>query len=80
MVPKHAVITWLAILNKLSILKIGWNVYIYCIWKERNSRLFVQKEESTEQILEHIKTSVRFRLAGLREVVTDTINVSLCNF
>ena len=60
------------------ILKIGWNAYIYCIWKERNSKVFVQTEESAEQILEQIKISVRFRLAGLRDVATNSINISLC--
>ena len=37
-----------------KILKISWNAYIYCIWKERNNRLFVHKEDSIEQVLEHI--------------------------
>ena len=62
------------------ILKIGWNAYIYCISKERNRRVFVQIEESAEQILEQIKISVRFRLSGLRDVATDSTNVSLCSF
>ena len=44
-------------------LEVGWNAYIYQIWKERNSIIFMQKEENAEQILEHIKTSIRFRLA-----------------
>ena len=63
-----------------KILQIGWNAYIYCIWKERNRRVFVQIEESAEQILEQIKISVRFKLSGLRDVATDSINVSLCSF
>ena len=62
-----------------KILKISWNAYIYCIWKERNNRLFVHKEESIEQVLEHIQISVRFRLAGLRDVAVDSVNVSLCS-
>ena len=66
-----------ALISKL--LRIGWNAYMYHIWKERNNRIFVQKEESPEQILEHIKSSVRFRLAGLKRVAADTVNVSLCN-
>ena len=52
-------------------MKVGWNAYIYHIWKERNSRIFMQKEENAEQILEHIKTSIRFRLTGLRRVAAD---------
>ena len=41
----------------------------------------MQTEESAEQILKQIKISVvRFRLAGLRDVVIDSINVSLCSF
>ena len=33
-----------------KILKIGWNAYIYCIWKERNKRVFVQIEECKANI------------------------------
>ena len=62
-----------------KILKIGWNAYIYCIWKERNKRVFVQIEESVKQILEQIKIIIRFRLAGFRDVANDYINVSLCS-
>ena len=57
-----------------KILRIGWNACIYHIWKERNNRIFKQKEESPEQILEYIKVSVRFRFAGLKGVAADTVN------
>ena len=62
-----------------KILMIVWNACIYHIWKERNNRIFKQKKESPEQILEYIKVSIRLRLAGLKSVVVDTVNVSLCN-
>ena len=39
----------------------------------------MQKEESPEQILKHIKSYVRFKLAGLKGVTIDTVNISLCN-
>ena len=39
----------------------------------------MQKEESPKQILEHIKSSIRFKLVGLKGVAADTVNVSLCN-
>ena len=59
------------------ILRIGWNAYIYQIWKERNNRIFKQKEEKEEQILEHIKTAVRYRIAALSHIVVDSVNLSL---
>ena len=59
------------------VLKVGWSAFIYEIWRERNRRIFKQKEENTEHILEHIKTTVRYRLGGLKNVAADTINTSL---
>ena len=47
------------------------------MWRERNNRLFRQKEETKEQILEHVKEAVRHRLAKLKNVAKDPINMSL---
>ena len=61
------------------ILRVGWNAFIYQIWRERNCRIFRNKEETKEQIMEHIKTAIRHRLAGLRHVNPDPINLFLHN-
>ena len=37
-----------------QLLRVGWTAFIYQIWRERNSRVFKQKEEDADQILEHI--------------------------
>ena len=60
-----------------TLLRIGWNAYIYHMWRERNNRLFRQKEETKEQILEHVKEAIRHRLAKLKNVAKDPINMSL---
>ena len=60
-----------------TLLRIGWNAYIYHMWKERNNRLFSQKEETKEQILEHVKETVRHRIAKLKNVAKDPINMFL---
>ena len=60
-------------------LRVGWNAFIYHVWKERNNKIFKQKEENGDQIMEHIKFAVRYRLAGLRKVAIDEVNMSLSN-
>ena len=62
-----------------KVLMINWNAYIYYIWRERNCRLFKHKDETEEQILEHIKISIKHRLAKLRNVAFDSVNISLCS-
>ena len=37
------------------------------------------KEETEEKILEHMKISVKHRLAGLKNVAFDSVNISLCS-
>ena len=59
------------------LLTIGWNALIYQVWRERNNRLFKQKEETTEQIMEKIEDVVRHRTAKLRNVATDAVNMAL---
>ena len=61
------------------VLRVGWNAFIYHVWKERNNRVFKQKEEDGDQIIEHIKFAMRYKLAGLRKVVADEVNMSLSN-
>ena len=60
-----------------TLLRIGWSAYIYHMWKERNNRLFRHKEETKEQILEQVKEAVRHKLAKLKNVAKDPINMSL---
>ena len=59
------------------VLRVGWNAFIYHIWRERNNRIFRNKEETKEQIMEHIKSVIRHRLAGLRCVNPDPVNLLL---
>ena len=61
------------------VLKVGWNAFIYQIWRERNSRIFRNKEETKKQIIEKIKTAVQHRLARLRHVNPDHVNLFLHN-
>ena len=44
------------------------------VWKERNNRIFSQKEETTERILNQIKEVVRLRLAKMKNVEADVVN------
>ena len=61
------------------VLRVGWNAFIYHVWKERNSRVFKQKEQDGDQIMEHVKFAVRYRLARLRKIVFNEVNMSLSN-
>ena len=63
----------------ITCVEVGWNAFIYHVWKERNNRVFKQKEEDGEQVMEYIKFAVRYRLAGLRKVAADEVNISLSN-
>ena len=64
-----------ALLSK--VLRIAWSSFIYHIWKERNGRIFGKMEQTAEQIIDHIKLVVRHRLASLKKVAPDTVNISL---
>ena len=57
-----------------AILKVNWNACIYYVWKERNNRIFFQKEETTERIVEHIKEVVRIILTKMKNVEADDVN------
>ena len=59
------------------VLKVGWNAFIYHVWRERNNRWFKQIEEEKEHIMEKIKEVVRHRTAKLRNVATDLVNMAL---
>ena len=64
-----------ALLSK--VLRIAWSSFIYHIWKKRNGRIFGKMEQTAEQIIDHIKLAVRHRLASLKNVAPDTVNISL---
>ena len=59
------------------LIQIGWNAFIYNKWQERNHRVFRKKEAAKEQIIECIKEAIRYRLARLKRIATDPINISL---
>ena len=50
---------------------------VYFVWKERNYRLYMFREETNVQVLERIKQKIRHRLAGLKNVKVDQVNNSL---
>ena len=60
-----------------TLLRVGWSAFIYHIWKERNCRLFQHKEETTLKILEDIMKVTWYRLAKLKKVEADEINIKL---
>ena len=43
-------------------IKVAWTALIYHVWTERNHRIFAQKEETVEQVLNRIREAIRFRL------------------
>ena len=59
------------------LMRAAWNAYIYHIWRERNRRIFTQKEETGEQVLKHIKHDIRFRLDRMQNVKKDHVNMLL---
>ena len=47
------------------LIRVVWNDYIYRVSRERNVQIFGHKEKTLEQVLCHIRESVRFRLNKL---------------
>ena len=48
------------------LLKVACNAYIYYVQRERNFRVFVQKEKTMEQVMNHIRGAVHFQLEKLK--------------
>ena len=42
-----------------------------------NGRIFGKMEQIVEQIIDHIKLAVRYRLASLKKMAPDIVNISL---
>ena len=59
------------------VLRVGWKAFIYQIWREMNNRILRNKEEIKKQIMEHIKSVIQHKLARLRCVNLDPINLFL---
>ena len=59
------------------LLKVAWTTLIYHVWRERNHRIFSQKEETMEQVMNRIREAIRFRLDKLQNVKADHINTTL---
>ena len=59
------------------LMRIAWSAFIYNIWRERNCRIYAQKSGTEEQILNKIKEVVRYRLAKLKNIQADSVNMFL---
>ena len=59
------------------LLRVAWNAFVYHIWRERNYRIFQQKNETHLKIMEEIIEVIRYRLVRLKKVEADELNVSL---
>ena len=59
------------------LMRIAWSAFIYNIWKERNCKIYAQKFGTEEQILNKIKEVVRYRLAKLKNIKADSVNMFL---
>ena len=60
-----------------TLLRVAWNAFIYHIWREKNCRIFQQKEESNMKILEDIREVMMYRLVKLSKVNADNVNIAL---
>ena len=49
------------------------------MWKEKNNKLFRYKDETKGHILEHVNEAVQHKLAKLKNVAKNPINMSLHN-
>ena len=59
-----------------SLLRVAWKAFIYCVWRERNRRLFGNSTDAS--LHEHIKEIVRIKFAGLRGVTAMPSSRQLC--
>ena len=57
------------------LMRIVWNAFIYNIKRERNCRIYAQKFGTEEQILNKIKEVMRYRLAKLKNIKVDSVNM-----
>ena len=60
-----------------TLLRVGWNAFVYHIWRERNCRIFQQKAETNMKILEDIREVMMYRLVKLSKVNADDVNIAL---
>ena len=60
-----------------TILRVAWSAFVYHIWRERNYRVFQHREETSVKILEDIMKVIRYRLAKLKKVKADEVNIML---
>ena len=60
------------------LLRLAWKATIYCLWRERNRRVYEQTKETEDQVLNHIKEAVRIKLMGLRNIANDSVNRMIC--
>ncbi|GKE79140.1 hypothetical protein Tco_1545260, partial [Tanacetum coccineum] len=66
-----AIVDFLSLMAKMRyvrsvISKLVFAASCYFIWKERNSRLFMKKKRSQDQVIDVIKSTVRLKLLSCR--------------
>ncbi|XP_039071270.1 uncharacterized protein LOC120218393 [Hibiscus syriacus] len=76
-------LAWASLLFKgksliVGILKLVWSRHIYCIWNERNVRLFGNRARLKDELLGDIKETIRIRLVGKVLNRLDLVNNALC--
>ncbi|XP_039015373.1 uncharacterized protein LOC120145660 [Hibiscus syriacus] len=62
----------------VKVLKLAWVGHVYCIWRERNNRLFGGRARSVDDVLQDIKDAVRIRMMGKPINRADSRNIALC--
>lgn len=53
------------------ILRLAWRATVYCIWLERNARVYQGSSKTLQQILAEIQDGVKFKLTQLKNVADD---------
>ncbi|XP_039031706.1 uncharacterized protein LOC120166515 [Hibiscus syriacus] len=62
----------------MRILQLAWACHVYCIWRERNYRLYGGCARLMDALLQDIKIVVRIRLMGCISRSSDPCNEALC--
>ena len=60
-----------------TLLRVGWNAFVYHIWRERNCRIFQHHTESSMKFLEDIREVIQYRLVRLSKVKADEVHIAL---
>ncbi|XP_039037375.1 uncharacterized protein LOC120174667 [Hibiscus syriacus] len=62
----------------VRILRLAWAGHVYCIWRERNCRLYGGCARPMDALLQDIKVVIRIQLMGCNISSSDPHNTALC--